>query len=185
MSVLVVAEHLRGELRPITLELITAARELEGPTTVAVIAKDPSRLTDAVNRESVDEVVTVSVEPEEFESDMYQAALEALIQERRPTVTLLGFTVNSMGFAPAVATKLDLGFASDVFAVRSDGGSLIAERAFYGAKVHAEIEFPGKEQVLLLVRPTTWPPADGAGSATVTDFPISIEGSRARHQHFE
>src|SRR5918994_2187149 len=193
MSVLVVAEHLRGELRPITLELITAAGELGGPTTVAVIAKDPSRLTDDVNRASVDEIVTVSVEPEEFESDVYQAALEALIQERRPTVTLLGFTVNSMGFAPAVATKLDLGFASDVFAVRSDGGSLVAERAFYGSKVHAEVEFPGKEEVLLLLRPTTWAPAEGTGGATVSDFPVTIArspqgvrgGRRRRRRHHD
>jgi electron transfer flavoprotein alpha subunit len=185
MSVLVVAEHLRGELRPVTHELITAAGELEGATTVAVIAKDPARLTEDVNREAVDEIVTVAVEPEEFENDVYHTALEALIQERRPKVTLLGFTVNSMGFAPAVAAKLGLGFASDVFAVRSEGGALIAERAFYGSKVHAEVEFPGHEQVLLLLRPTTWTPAEGTGSATATDFPVTIERSRARHKEFE
>ena len=35
MSVLVVAEHLRGQVRDVTRELITAGREL-GPVTVAV-----------------------------------------------------------------------------------------------------------------------------------------------------
>ena len=43
MSVLVVAEHIRGELRPVTLELISAAKSLGGPVAVAVIAKDPGR----------------------------------------------------------------------------------------------------------------------------------------------
>ena len=38
MSVLVVAEHIRGELRPVTLELISAAKSLGGP--VAVYAGD-------------------------------------------------------------------------------------------------------------------------------------------------
>ena len=185
MSVLVVAEHLRGECRPITHELVSAAKELDGPITVAVFANDPAQLAEQVNVEGVDEIVTVKVDAEEFENDVYQQALEALVADRKPAVILLGFTVNSMGYGPAAAAKLGLGFASDVFAVRKDGGSLIAERAFYGSKVHAELEFPGKEQVLLLVRPTTWPAADGAGSATVTDFPISIEGSRARHQDFE
>ncbi|MGH2676830.1 MAG: hypothetical protein ACRDHB_00530 [Actinomycetota bacterium] len=75
-----------------------------------------------------------------------------------------------MGIGPAVAAKLGLGFASDVFAVRSDNGSLVAERAFYGSKVHAELEFPGKEQVLLLLRPTIWPPAEG-----------HLSGSRFHH----
>jgi electron transfer flavoprotein alpha subunit len=185
MSVLVVAEHLRGECRPITHELVAAAKELGGPVTVAVIAKEPARLVDAVNVDGVDEIVTVPVEAEEFENDVYQQALEALIAERKPATTLLGFTVNSMGFAPAVAAKLDLGFASDVFAVRAENGSLIAERAFYGSKVHAELEFPSKEQVLLLLRPTTWAPAEGTGSATVSDSPVTIAGSRARHKDFE
>jgi electron transfer flavoprotein alpha subunit len=185
VSVLVVAEHLRGDCRPITHELISAAKELDGPVTVAVIAKDPAQLTDSVNVEGVDEIVTVQVDAEEFESDVFQQAVEALIKERKPTVTLLGFTVNSMGFGPALASKLGLGFASDVFSLRQDGGSLLAERAFYGSKVHAELEFPGKEQVLLLLRPTTWPAADGTGSATVTDFPVTVQASRARHKDFE
>ena len=51
MSVLVVAEHIRGELRPVTLELISAAKSLGGPVAVAVIAMDPGALTDAVNVE--------------------------------------------------------------------------------------------------------------------------------------
>ena len=74
---LVVAEHLLGRLRDVTRELVTAARELAGPVTVAVIARDPSRLD--LNLEGVDEVVNVPVEQEEFENDVYQNALEALI----------------------------------------------------------------------------------------------------------
>jgi electron transfer flavoprotein alpha subunit len=185
VSVLVVAEHLRGEFRPITYELVSAAKEVGGPVAVAVIAKDPGRLADVVNVAGVDELVTVSVEAEEFENDVYQQAVEALIAERKPAVTLLGFTVNAMGFAPALAARLGLGFASDVFVLRQEGGSLVAERAFYGSKVNAELEFPGKEQVLLLLRPTTWPAAAGDGQATVSEFPVTIERSRARHKDFQ
>ena len=184
MSVLVVAEHLRGELRPVTLELVSAAQELAGPVTVAVIANEPARFTDAVNVEGVDEIVTVGVEPEEFENDVYQQAVEALIGERRPDVILLGFTVDSMGYGSAVAAKLGLGFASDVFSLGDEGGAVSAERAFYGSKVNAELEFPGHEQVLLLVRPTAWPPAAGAGSASVSEVSVSVERSRARHRDF-
>jgi len=183
VSVLIVAEHLRGELRPITLELIAAAKELQGPAAVAVIAKDPSALADAVDVEGADEILSVKVDQEEFENDVYQQALEQLIQQRQPRLTLLGFTVNSMGYGPAVATKLGLGFASDVFALRDEGG-LVATRAFYGSKVHAEVEFPGHDRVMLLLRPTAWPPAEGAGSAAKGEVSVSISGSRARHKEF-
>ncbi|MGH3034592.1 MAG: electron transfer flavoprotein subunit alpha/FixB family protein [Gaiellaceae bacterium] len=184
MSILVVAEHLQGELRPVTLELVSAAQELGGPVAVAVLARDPPALADSVNVAGVDEIVQVAVEPEEFENDVYQTALEALIAERKPDVVLLGFTVNSIGYGPAVAAKLGLGFASDVFSLRDDGGALVAERAFYGAKVHAEVEFPGHETVLLMLRPTVWPPAAGSGSASVIDFSPPAATSRARHREF-
>ncbi len=184
MSVLVVAEHLRGQLRPVTLELVSAARELEGPTAVAVVARDPGAFTDALSVEGVDEILAVPVEADEFENDVYQAALETLVEERSPAATLVGFTVDSMGYAPAVAAKHDLGFASDVFAVRRENGTLVAERSFYGAKVNAEVEFPGKERVLLMLRPTSWSPAGGRGSPSVSDVAVSTPASRARHRDF-
>jgi electron transfer flavoprotein alpha subunit len=184
VSVLVVAEHLRSDIRPVTLELISAAKELEGPVAVAVIAKDPDALTEALNVAGVDEILKVRVEPEEFENDVYQQAVEQLIGERQPQTVLLGFTVNSMGYGPAVAAKLGLGFASDVFSIDAQASGLVVERAFYGSKVHAELEFPGHDHVLLMLRPTTWPPAEGAGSATPTDVSVAISGSRARHKEF-
>jgi electron transfer flavoprotein alpha subunit len=184
MSVLVVAEHLRGEVRPVTLELVTAAKELGGPVAVAVIAKEPGSIADSVNVEGVDEILAVAVDQEEFENDVYEQALEQLLSERDVDVLLLGFTVNSMGYGPALAAKLGLGFASDVFALNGEGGSVVATRAFYGSKVQAEVEFPGHDRVLLLLRPTAWPPAEGSGSASTTDVSVSISGSRARHEEF-
>src|SRR6188472_1301799 len=148
MSVLIIAEHLRGQIRPITLELVSAAKELEDETAVAVIAKDPGAIADQVDVEGVNEIVYVKVDQEEFENDVYRDAVEQLIAERSPDVVLVGFTINSMGFAPALAAKLGLGFASDVFALRRDGEDLIAERSFYGSKVNAEIEFPGRDRVM-------------------------------------
>jgi electron transfer flavoprotein alpha subunit len=181
MKTLVVAEHVRGELRPISLELVTAAKSLGGPVEVAVIAADPAAFTDALNVEGVDEILAVKVDRDEFENDVYQRAVEQLVAERSPDVVLLGFTVNSMGYGPALAAKLGSGFASDVFAVSDDGGELVAERSFYGAKVSGEVEFPGHDRVVLLARATAWPPAEGAGSATVTDVSVEPAVSRARH----
>jgi electron transfer flavoprotein alpha subunit len=181
MKTLVVAEHVRGELRPITLELITGAASLGGPVEVAVIAADPAAYTDALTVEGVDEILAVKVERDEFENDVYQQALEKLIAERDPQVVVLGFTVNSMGYGPALAAKLGTGFASDVFALREEGGELVAERSFYGAKVNGEVDFPGHDRVVLLLRATAWPPAEGTGSVGDTEVSVEPTPSRARH----
>jgi electron transfer flavoprotein alpha subunit len=185
MSVLIIAEHLRGQVRPITLELVSAAKELGDETAVAVIAKDPAAIADQIDVEGVKEIVYVKVDQEEFENDVYREAVEQLISERSPDVVLVGFTINSMGFAPALAAKLGLGFASDVFALRRSGDDLVAERSFYGSKVNAEIEFPGRDRVLLMIRPTSWAPVEGDGAAVEAELEVSISGSRARHLDFE
>ena len=182
MSVLVVAEHLRGEVRDITYELITAARDAGRPVAVAVIAKDPARLAGQVDRDGVDEIVQVAVEPEEYENDVWLAAVEALLREREPDIVLTGFTINSMGYVPALAVRLGLGFASDVLSFRRDGDGLVAERSFYGAKVNAEVELP--LPAALMLRATSWAPAEGAGGASVSDFSVPAAQSRARHLDF-
>jgi electron transfer flavoprotein alpha subunit len=183
-GILVVAEHIQGEVRDVTRELVTAAAELGGPVAVGLVAADPAPLVEQVNVPGVDEIVTVATGGDEFEGDVYQAAVEALIAERAPRAVLMGFTVNSMGYGPAVAAKLGLGFASDVFSLRDEGGEIVATRAFYGGKVHGELEFPGKDCVLLLLRAATWAPAEGTGSAQASSLDVSV-ASRARHVSFE
>lgn len=181
---LVVAEHRRGRLRDVTFELVTAARELEPPVRVAVIGHEPASLVDQANVEGVDEIVTVSVEPEEFENDVYRHAVEALIGKVEPSVVLMGFTVDSVGYGPALAAKLRLGYASDVFAVAAEDGRIVAVRAFYGGKVNAELDFRDRSIVLLLLRPTVWTPASGEGGALVREVRVESGPSRARHLKF-
>ena len=183
MSVLVVAEHLHGEVRNVTRELITAGRAL-GPVAVAVIARDPAPLISPVDVDGVNEIVSVAAGTDEFESDTYQQVVEVLIAARRPRVVLLGSTVNGMAYGPAVAAKLGIGFASDVHGVALEGSAVVATRSFYGGKAYAEVEFPGAETVLLMLRPTAWPATEGQGSAAVTEFDVPTLPARTRHVSF-
>lgn len=184
-GVLVIAEQLRGSVRDVTRELITAAAELGGPVTVAVIGADPAALCGGVDVAGVDEIVTVRTTAAEFENDVYQRAVEALIAEREPDAILLGFTVNGMGYGPALAAKLGLGFASDVFGLVREDDRIVCRRAMYGGKVHAEVELPAGRPALIMLRPTVWPAAEGPGGAKVTQADVGELGpSRARHRQF-
>ena len=185
MSTLVIAEHRLGEMREITFELVTAASQLVDPVIVVVIGDEPAVLAAQADVEGVDEIVAVSAGGAEFEADVYHAVIEELIDQRKPRVVLAGFTVNSMSFGPALAVSRDLGFASDVFGLRYEGAELRAERAFYGGKVNAELEFPGRDTVLVLARPTTWLPAQGSGGATITELSFASPASRSRHVRFQ
>ena len=183
-EILVIAEHRAGELRPVSLELIAAAKELKASTgstvAVALIGAEAAAFTGAVSVEGVDEIVTVAVSNTNFQPDEWKAAATALIEARSPSLVLLPHSVDSWGFAPALGASGNYGFATDVFAIAQDGGEWVATRAMYKEKVHAEIDFPGKSTVVLTVRGGTWKPAEGSSSPTVSTLEAS---ATANTQH--
>jgi electron transfer flavoprotein alpha subunit len=164
---MVLAEARRGELRPVSFELIGAARVLSeqggGSLTVVLIGPDAEAHADAVALAGVQRVLVVATPQPHFEAHVTQAAVEALIERRRPSLVLAGHTIDSLGFAPAVAARGAHGFASDVTAVSWSERGATAQRPAFGEELVAEIDFPGKETVVLLLRPGAFAPAEGAG----------------------
>ena len=170
-KVLIIAEHRRGELRPVTLELVTAAKSIpSAKVTVAVIANDPPNLVPSISVPGVDEILTVKVPSRDFEPDTYETVIKALIEARNPTVVLVPHSIDSFGYAAALAAKGGYGFATDVFKIDSPDGTLIATRPGYGQKVNVEVDFPGKDIVLLAIRGNVFKPPEGTAAPPVSEF---------------
>lgn len=187
-GVLVMAEARRGELRDVTLELIAAGRELSsagaGPVTVAVVDLEPRRFSDKLAVEGVEAVLAVTTPNEHFEPHVAQRALEGLIEQEQPSVVVLGHSIDSLGFAPAVAARGGHGFASDVTRVSWDGGAVVGRSAFAG-KLEAELDFPGRDTVVLLVRAGTFEPvAAGSGAPDWRDVALELGDARSEHVEF-
>ena len=187
---LVVAEARRGELRDVSLELISAGLAVKdaagGRLAVAVIDHEPERFVQALSVDGVDELLLVRTPGEHFEAHVAARALEELIAAERPSLVVLGHTIDSLGFAPAVAARGGLGFASDVTSLSWEDGP-VAQRGAYGDKLVSELEFPGKECTLVMVRAGTFEPA-AAGSATVPTraVQVALDGvAVAEHVGFE
>jgi electron transfer flavoprotein alpha subunit len=186
-GVLIIAEQRRGELRPISLELIGAAQSLRGSAgevAVAVLGLAPERFTGALALQGVDEILTVKVAAAEFDPDTFETAVGALIIERRPDVVMVAHSVDSFGYAAALAAKLKLGFATDVFKVERIDGELVATRGGYGQKVNVEVDFPGRATVLLAVRGNVYKAPEQAGSPRVSAFAAPATSSRATPREF-
>jgi electron transfer flavoprotein alpha subunit len=187
-GVLVIAEARRGELREVSLELVTAARQVKdaagGRLAVALIDADAGAHATVLAAEGVDEVLTVAAPAPDFEAHVAGRALAALIEAEQPALVLLGHTIDAMGFGPAVAARGRLGFASDVIWLGWDGGPL-ARRGAYADKLLDELEFPGKDCTLLMIRPGTFTPAapgDGAG-APARALEVGDLSDAARSEH--
>ena len=184
-EVLIIAEHRRGELRPVTLELITAARAIpSAKVTVAVIADEPGKFVPGLNVPGVDEIVTVKVAARDFEPDTYEVVARALIEARKPAVVLVPHSIDSFGYAAALAAKGGYGFATDVFRIEYQDGELVATRAGYGQKVNIEVDFPGKDIVMLAIRGNVFKPPEGTASSPVTQFAAPPTQARLTSREF-
>ncbi len=173
-GVLVCAETRSGELRPITLELIAAGQALAdqgaGRLSVALIGADAAQHAEQIRSVGVEEVVLTPTPLAYFEAHVAQAALQAIIEQRSPSVVLAGHTVDSLSFAPALAAHGGYGFASDVIAASWREGALHAERGALAERLIAELDFPGKQTVVLLLRQGAFASRDaGAEGAPVAD----------------
>src|SRR5260370_14773614 len=172
-GILVIAEQRRGELGPASLELVSAAQGLRRAgeeLAVAVLAAAPESFIKGLSVAGVDEIVTVQVPAAEFDPDSFESALGALIAKRSPDVVLVAHSVDSFGYAAALAARLGLGFATDVFKLERIDGDLLATRGGYGQKVNVEVDFPGRATVLLALRSNVFKAPEQAGSPRVTAF---------------
>jgi electron transfer flavoprotein alpha subunit len=186
-GLLIVAEQRRGELRAVSLELVGAAQSLrrEGEqVAVAVLGASPQRCVAPLSVAGVDEIVTVQVAAPEFDPETFESALGALIAERSPAVVLVAHSVDSFGYAAALAARLGLGFATDVFQVARIEGELVATRGGYGQKVNVEVDFPGRRTVLLAIRGNVFKAPEQAAAPRVTAFAPPAVQSRAAGREF-
>ena len=177
-GILVLAESRRGELREVSLELVGAALALKdqagGPVAVAIIGAGAAEHAASLGAAGVDEVLTVDAPTEDCEAHVHADALAALIEQESPAVVLLGHTIDSLGFGPAVAATLGLGFASDVTALGWEDGP-VATRGAYGGKVEVELDFPGKETTLLMLRAGAFEAAETSGDASARSVEAPVE----------
>jgi electron transfer flavoprotein alpha subunit len=186
-GILVIAEQRRGELRPVSLELVSAAQDLRragDEVSVAVLAVAPDRFAGQLRVAGVDEIVTVEVGLAEFDPDTFEAAVGALIADRTPELVLVAHSVDSFGYAAALAARMGLGFATDVFKAGRIDGELVATRGGYGQKVNVEVDFPGRATVLLAIRGNVWKPPEASASPRITAFDAPAVQSRAAPREF-
>ncbi len=184
-AILVIAEHRGGVVRPVTRELVSAAlavREgLGARVEVAIIGARPDLLAPALSLEGVDELLLVPAPIGEFQPECYAAVGAALIAARGARLVLIPHSVDGISYAPAIGATGGHGYASDVFALRCDGEGLVATRSAYREKVRVELDFPGRQTVVITVRPGSFPPAARPAGVPVTT--LEVPGGPMNSEH--
>lgn len=182
---LVVASAQDGEAQKATGQLVAAALESGGPVRLAIVAGAGHSPPEAPFA-GLEEVLLLRTGTDRFDSEVEAAALRTLIAEARPNVAILASSIRTASFAAGVAESLDLGFASDVTAMRrSESGDLLIVRPIYGGKAMVEIRIEADATALVLLRGDIWPEAQPGPTPPVQEIPFEAPGaSRVRHLEY-
>jgi electron transfer flavoprotein alpha subunit len=176
-DIFVLAEHRQGELREVTLEMLTMAGQLGGSVTAVLFG---SGVDDFAGKcaSFADKVIYVD-DPmyENYNSAAYQAALVELIKAEKPGLVLIGNTGQGVDLGPSLAVELDLPYASDVVSISMEGDKPVATRQYYGGKLNGRIEFKDADTYIIAVREAAIPAGEGGKSGEIvkTDNPVTSE----------
>ncbi|MGB9778716.1 MAG: electron transfer flavoprotein subunit alpha/FixB family protein [Candidatus Bathyarchaeales archaeon] len=155
-EIFVLAEHRQGQIRDITYEMLTKAKETAEKAnmglTAVILGKEVKEKAKALSEYARKVLVVEDAKLENFNSDAYQKALTSLIKEYKPTLTLIGHTSYGIELAPRLAAALNLPLATDCIDLAWEGDTLTVTRQMYGGKVNVKATMRKAESYMVTVR---------------------------------
>ncbi len=159
-GVLVFCEYRRGELAPVSLELLGIGRKLADSRGVQLSALllgyDTGETAQSLIGYGADIVYLADNEDlKEFRDECYGAVTAAVIQEHKPEIVLAGATAIGRSFIPGVATTLNAGLTADCtkLEIREEDGALLQTRPAFGGNIMATIVSEATRPQMATVRP--------------------------------
>lgn len=167
----VLAEHRQGQLREVTLEMLSrageVAKQLGGETVAVLLGSGVDSFAEKLAGYS-DKVLYID-DPlfADYNSEKYQKALSQLVKQYRPELVLIGHTTQGVDLAPALAVELNMPFVSDVIEISFADGKIKPVRQYYSGKVNAEFILKGDPPYLLTIREASYEIAEPFKQGTV------------------
>jgi electron transfer flavoprotein alpha subunit len=179
-KIFVLAEHRQGQIRDITFEMLTKARELSkktGAELIAVLLGKTAKEHARSLAEYAENVLLIEDSKlENFNSEAYRKTLTTLITAHKPLLMLMGHTSYGVDLAPRLAAALNLPLATDCIDIAFEGGGFMVTRQMYGGKVNVQASIRKAETYVATIRQATFatqkpmPPANGR----ITEVPSPL-----------
>ncbi len=187
-GVLIVAEAAGSDLRPVSLELITAGRQLAdalGGGVTAVIGG--MAIEDAAQRlaaAGADKVLVADGDAfADVTAGVWTALVTQAIERTQPAAVLIPGTTAGRDYAPRVAARLGVGLAADCVELAVEDGAVVAVRPVLGGRVQTAVKLAGNTPQMATVRAGSFERAtgsDGNGSVELIDVSLSDDDTRVK-----
>ncbi|HEY4463344.1 MAG TPA: electron transfer flavoprotein subunit alpha/FixB family protein, partial [Streptosporangiaceae bacterium] len=173
-EVLVLAEHTGGEVKKVTLELLTLARAFGE---AAVVWAGPGA-AEAQPRLAEYGAATVYVADGADVTDYVTApeaeVLAALVRETSPAAVLLAATGQNKEVAGRLAVKTNSGVLADAVGLAAQDGKIVAEQSIFGGAtvVHSAVR---QGTPVITVRPNSVAPEPAPAAAELSPVQVTMD----------
>lgn len=184
----VVIEHDQGETKPVSLEVLSAARKLADQITGKVVAfcfcSDTNLDAEPFIRHGADEVRFLThPDLQYYIHENYAFALLQQLEKSSLDFLLLPATNNGKELSAVLSAKLGVGVATDCISLSVCGeGEVEAVRPVSSGKAHSTVRFKGNKPNILTLRPNVFrsPPTSREGDIVASETQLPEFSQRVR-----
>jgi electron transfer flavoprotein alpha subunit len=169
-EVLVLVDHLEGEIKKSTYELLTAARALGEPAAVVVGAPGTAaKLADGLKEHGAQTIYVAETDRTDFLTPEVDV-LASLVESKDPAAVLIAVSADGKEIAGRLSVRTNSAWLNDVVAVEADG---VTHSVFGGAYIAQAKANTGHPVITLRPGSVEIEPAPGAGAEQAVEVPAA------------
>jgi electron transfer flavoprotein alpha subunit len=189
-TIWVVAEAAEGKPLPVSLELLSKARELAGTVEAVTWGPDTAAYAATLGAYGAARVHDVGDLAGALPGAPVAAAIAAAVEGGGPDAVLIPHTNDGRDIAARLSAKLDRPLLTNVTDLRIDGDRLVVGAAIFGGTLLVDTVFTGGGPNIVVVKPKSFPAEEGgAGAGAVAPHAVPDTGptnaARIVNRHVE
>ncbi|GAB4303587.1 MAG: FAD-binding protein [Myxococcota bacterium] len=174
---LVVAEHFKGKIKPVTFAALSFAKQVGGDYDIVVIGANISGVVNSLKPYGAKKIYKVEkAELERYLAFEYSAAIAEAAKSSGAEYVTMATSAMAKDLMPVVAARLNAGMASDITAF--DGGK--CKRAMYAGNAIAVVEIISPVKVVTVLGTSFERAQPSGGESPVEEFSPAISAGKVK-----
>ncbi len=156
-TTLVVVEHDQSGIKPVTYELLNAARKLAGTGKIIAVYFTDAEEADgsSLTHHGANEVrICIHPNYHQYTHEIFEAGLLSEIEKAQPDIVLISASNSGKEVSAAIATRLGVALATDCIDLQlSEEGEVNIKRPVFAGKAYSICKLRGSKPYLITLRP--------------------------------
>jgi len=187
-AILVLVDHLNGEVSDISFEMMGAARNIAGPLGVPVVAAVLGRDAGTVAAKCGAADMVLAVEAASLDVPTIEttgAVLKQLMELKQAAIVMIGGSNLAWGLGAKLAALTGLPYVNFCKGLRVENDAVLVTSQLYGGKILTDVALP-QNGGIICVSPGSFPPDEGRSgcAAMIETVAVQVPSSQVQFSRF-